>query len=176
MRKEIWPRGYNLRYTNLIGSIVGYIVLFVFFLVSGVADNQKDFMEFSKFASIAIIILFLPACIDVYGLFKTYKRRKEREWIIKNAIYSAKGIVHGIEEELIDYKGNRVYEPPNVVYTDVNRGYRILVAFSDPEDGKERIVKSDLYMKFSTRFLKNSEIIVYIGKNTQPLVAIYKQK
>lgn len=176
LKKEIWPRGYHLRYRSIIASIVGFIALFVFFQVSGVKNNEKDFIEVSKFAIAVSIIFFLMISFDVFCNFKTYRRRKERECIIKNAVYSTKGMVHGIEEELIDHKGNRVYEPPNVTYTGLNTCYRISVSFINPEDGNKKIAISDLYEDNPKRFLKKSEIIVYAGKNTQPLVAIYKLK
>lgn len=177
MEKEIWPRGCTLNYTNIIGQMIIYIVLVAFLFVSGISNNPKDFAEFKKFAFAVIIINTIFLCFDVYRIYRVYKRRKQREWCKKNAISSSKGMVLEIKEEWIDYKGRQAYgssgvgiDHGNILY------YRMLVSYTDPHDGCIKKAESDLYYKNPTDFLENVEIIVYIRKNPQPLIAIYKQR
>lgn len=64
------------------------------------------------------------------------------------------------------------YEIPNM---GVTMCYRILVAYKNPISDKFEQTESELYYKNPEGFLEDSEIVVYIRKNPQPLVAVYKK-
>lgn len=175
LKKEIWPVGYTIRYGGIITGIMIYIGLFVFFLVSGVSDSQKEIMEFKKFAMGVIIMTTILVCLEIRVQYNTYKMRKARKYIIENAINQTKGYVQKIEEEWIDYKQRRVYNPPPVDNITISLAYRIFVAYIDPEDGKRKTAESELYRDNPSKFLENSEIVVYITKSPLPMVVIYEQ-
>lgn len=97
MRKEIWPVGYTIRYGGIITGIMIYIGLFVFFLVSGVSNSQKDIMEFKKFAIGVIGMITVLVCLEIHMQYNTYKMREARKYIIKSAIHQTRGYAQRIE-------------------------------------------------------------------------------
>lgn len=175
MRKEIWPVGYTIRYGGIITGIMIYIGLIVFFLVSGVSNNQKEIREFIKFATGVIIMTTVLVCLEIRLQYNRYKMRRARKYIIENAINQTRGYAQRIEEVWIDYKGRRVYEPAFGEPYNVSIAYRIFAAYIDPEDGKRKTAESELYRDNPSEFLENSEIVVYITKSPLPMVVIYEQ-
>lgn len=172
LRKEIMPKGYKLDYSGFIWLIAICIIIFSFFLFSGVADNEKDLKEFIKFVRGVSCMLSIIFGINIFHFCKSYKKRKQRRWCIENALYAVEGIPIRIEEERIDYRGRRVYEIPNVGVTNY---YRITVTYKNPMTGNFDKAESELYYKNPESFLKDAEIMVYIGKNPQPLIVVYKK-
>lgn len=172
MKKEIMPRGYTLNYSDFIWLIIVYIIVFVFFLFSGIADNAKDLNEFIKFVRGVSCILAIILGMNIFHFYKSYKNRKQRKWCIENALYSVEGIPVQIKEECIDYRGRIRYEIPNI---GVTKYYRIVVTYKNPVSDKFEKAESELYYKNPERFLENADIVVYIRKNPQPLIAVYKK-
>lgn len=175
MKKEIWPRGYNLYYTPVIHNIIIYIGLFIFAIVFRGKFDQKNFAEFIKFAFAVIFFNTLVFCFELYKLNKSYKKRKERKWIMEHAVFSAEGKVLEIKEELIDYKGN-IVSGSYLEHAECNIAYRLIVAYTHPADEREIVVESDLYMRNPKTFLDSAEIKVYSGKNAPLLVAVFRKK
>lgn len=166
------PRGYKLNYSDFIWIIIICIAVFVFYLFSDIASNEKDLSEFIKFVKGISIFVIIMTGFALYKFYKTIKMRKQRKWCIENALYSVEGIPVQIKEECIDYRGRIRYEIPNI---GVTMYYRIIVTYKNPVTDKFEKAESELYYKNPERFLENAEIVVYIRKNPQPLIAVYKK-
>ncbi|MDE6209791.1 MAG: hypothetical protein K2M73_09005 [Lachnospiraceae bacterium] len=172
MKKEILPRGYALDYSGFIWIIAIYIVVFAFFLFLGVAENTKDLNVFMKFVRGLSFMLAILLGVSIFHFHKSYKMRKQRRWCIENALYSVEGIPLQIDEEYIDSRGRR----SNKIYSEgVTKYYRIIVTYKNPMTDDFEKAESELYYNNPEQFLKNAEIVVYIRKNPQPLVAVYKK-
>lgn len=174
MNHEVWPRGYDLDYTGVITGIIIYIGLFVFALTSGITHNPKDFSEFVKFASAVALFNSILLCFGLYKLTQSYKRRRERKWMMEHADFATEGKVLEVKEQLIDYKGN-IVTGSYLDHAECHIGYRLIVSYIHPVDGTEKVVESDIYMKNPKGFLEYAEIKVYLGKNAPLLIAVFPQ-
>lgn len=172
MNHEVWPRGYQLNYMDIITCIIIYIGLFVFALVSGITERPKDFSEFLKFASAVILFNTVLLGFELYKFIQVYKRRRERKWMMEHAVFTVEGKFLEIKEQLIDHKGN-IFTGSYLDHMECNIGYRLTVSYIHPVDGTEKVVESDIYMKNPNNFLDYAEIKVYLGKNAPLLIAVF---
>lgn len=158
-----------MNYTGLIGNVIIYIIIAIsIFVLPVYVKTQRDLGEIFKFILFVFIFNTITLCLELRYMHKVYEQRKIRDLIIINSIYQVMGTIKEIRKEYVDWRGRSVNYDADIYY-------RIVVVYTNPEDGISRTVASDLYEMNPLYLPDNSEIIVYIRKNelVQPLVEIY---